>query len=84
VNANSRNSEPVSPPRKPIGAYTARERNGHRNDGPDDFRARAFAAMPVPASFPSSRWRWMFSTTTMGVVDHEPDRQHHGQQRQQV
>ena len=70
VKANSRNSEPVRPPRKPIGAYTAASVIVIEITGPTISRAPCSDA--CTGVFPSSRWRWMFSTTTMASSTTSP------------
>ena len=55
VNANSRNSEPVRPPRKPIGAYTAASVMVMEMTGPTISRAPCIAA--CTGGLPSSRCR---------------------------
>lgn len=55
VNANSRNSAPVRPPRKPMGAYTAASVIVMETTGPTISRAPFVAACTGGA--PSSRWR---------------------------
>ena len=70
VKANSRNSEPVRPPRKPIGAYTAASVMVIEITGPTISRAPFNEAWT--GGMPSSRWRWMFSTTTMASSTTRP------------
>ena len=70
MKANSRNSEPVRPPRKPIGAYTAAKVIVIEMTGPTISRAPCSAAWT--GALPSSRWRWMFSTTTMASSTTRP------------
>ena len=70
VKANSRNSEPVRPPRKPIGAYTAASVMVMEITGPTISRAPCIAA--CTGGLPSSRCRWMFSTTTMASSTTSP------------
>ena len=70
VKANSRNSEPVRPPRKPIGAYTAASVMVMEMTGPTISRAPCIAA--CTGGLPSSRCRWMFSTTTMASSTTSP------------
>ena len=70
MKANSRNSEPVRPPRKPIGAYTAASVMVMEMTGPTISRAPCIAA--CTGGLPSSRCRWMFSTTTMASSTTRP------------
>jgi hypothetical protein len=70
VKANSRNSEPVRPPRKPIGAYTAASVIVMEMTGPTISRAPCSEA--CTGDLPSSRWRWMFSTTTIASSTTRP------------
>jgi hypothetical protein len=82
VNANSRNSAPVSPPWMPIGAYTAASVMVMAMIGADQLaRADSAAWYGRP---PSRMWRSTFSTTTMASSTDQADRQHDRQQRQQV
>ena len=55
VNANSRNSVPVTPPRNPIGAYTAARVSVIEITGPAISRAPISAA--CGGLLPSSMWR---------------------------
>ena len=70
VKANSLNSEPVNPPRKPIGAYTAASVMVMETTGPTISRAPCIAA--CTGGLPSSRCRWIFSTTTMASSTTRP------------
>ena len=70
VKANSRNSVPVTPPRKPIGAYTAASVIVMETTGPTISRAPFSDA--CTGGRPSSRCRWMFSTTTMASSTTRP------------
>ncbi|MNO96108.1 hypothetical protein D3C76_877700 [compost metagenome] len=70
VRANSRNSVPVSPPIKPIGAYTAARVRVMAITGPAISRAPASAA--ATGDLPSSIWRCTFSTTTMASSTTRP------------
>ena len=81
MKANSRNIEPVSR-RRSRSAHNRGERDRHRDHRPNDFpRAlqrrlyRRFALLQMAVDVLHHH---------DGVVDHEPDRQHHRQQRQQV
>ena len=70
VNANSRNSVPVRPCVKPIGAYTA------ASVIVMDTIGTKISFMPTIAAStgfsPSSMWRWMFSSTTMASSTTRP------------
>ena len=82
VIANSRNSEPVSPPWKPIGAYTAASVIVIAMIGPTSSRAPISAASirgPALAHVPLD-----VLDHHDRVVHHQPDRQHDGQDGQQV
>ena len=70
VKANSRNSAPVSPDTKPIGAYTAASVIVMEMTGTAISRAPVSAASN--GCMPSSMWRWMFSTTTMASSTTRP------------
>ena len=70
VIANSRNSEPVSPPWKPIGVYTAARVIVIAMIGPTSSRAPTSAA--CTRVFPSRTWRSTFSTTTMASSTTSP------------
>ncbi|MNJ68756.1 hypothetical protein D3C77_650310 [compost metagenome] len=70
VRANSLNSAPVRPSRKPMGAYTA------ARVMVIDTTGMAISLAPSSAAsngvLPSSIWRWMFSTTTMASSTTRP------------
>ncbi len=70
VKANSMKSFPVSPPRNPIGAYTAARVSVITMTGNAISRAPVSAA--ASGSMPSSMWRWMFSTTTIASSTTSP------------
>ncbi|MCY1352082.1 hypothetical protein D9M71_157730 [compost metagenome] len=70
VKANSLNSAPVRPLRKPIGAYTAARVMVMVTTGTAISRAPSMAASN--GVLPSSMWRWMFSTTTMASSTTRP------------
>ena len=84
VKANSRNSEPVSPLVKPIGAYTAASVMRH-----GDRPAPKISRMPLIAASHRRHAALLDVAVDVlhhddGVVDDEADGQHHGEQRQQV
>ncbi|MCY1461998.1 hypothetical protein D9M71_797210 [compost metagenome] len=70
VRANSRNSAPVRPSRKPMGAYTAARVMVIEMTGTAISRAPSMAASN--GVLPSSMCRWMFSTTTMASSTTRP------------
>ena len=70
VNANSRNSAPVSPPWMPMGAYTAARVIVIAMIGPTNSRAASSAAWN--GRWPSWMWRSTFSTTTMASSTTRP------------
>ncbi|MNS91206.1 hypothetical protein D3C72_1252850 [compost metagenome] len=70
VRANSLNSAPVSPVRKPIGAYTAARVMVIDTTGMAISRAPSRAASN--GDLPSSMCRWMFSTTTIASSTTKP------------
>ncbi|CFP10590.1 Uncharacterised protein [Bordetella pertussis] len=70
VKANSLNSEPVSPPIRPMGAYTAARVRVMAITGPATSRAPTRAA--CTGDLPSSIWRCTFSTTTMASSTTSP------------
>ena len=70
VNANSLNSTPVSPDRKPMGAYTAASVIVMETMGAKSCRALASAASTRP--MPRSTRRCTFSTTTMASSTTRP------------
>jgi len=70
VSANSRNSAPVSPPCRPIGAYTAASVIVIAITGPISSRAPSSAACIL--DMPLRRWRSTFSTTTMASSTTRP------------
>ncbi|MCY1512518.1 hypothetical protein D9M68_469800 [compost metagenome] len=70
VKANSLNSDPVSPPMRPMGAYTAASVSVIAITGPATSRAPINAA--CTRDLPSSMWRCTFSTTTMASSTTRP------------
>jgi hypothetical protein len=70
VSANSRKSEPVSPPWNAIGAYTAASVIVIAMIGPTSSRAPLSAASSWLC--PSARWRSTFSTTTIASSTTRP------------
>ncbi len=70
VKANSVNSAPVSPPRKPIGTYTATSTTAIAMMGLANSRAARIAA--CAGFMPSSMWRLTFSTTMMASSTTRP------------
>ena len=70
VNANSRNSDPVSPPWKPIGRYTAASVTVIEMTGPTSSRAPRIAASK--GFIPSDKCRSTFSTITMASSTTNP------------
>ena len=70
VNANSRNSDPVSPPCNPIGRYTATSVAVIAMTGPTSSRAPLIAASTRP--MPSLMCRSTFSTTTIASSTTRP------------
>ena len=70
VNANSRNSEPVSPPWIPTGAYTAASVIVIAMIGPSSSRAASIAARC--GRLPACRCRSMFSTITIASSTTRP------------
>ncbi len=70
VNANSRNSAPVSPPWMPMGTYTAASVMVMAMTGPTSSRAPSSAAWYGVR--PSRMWRSTFSTTTMASSTTRP------------
>ena len=70
VIANSRNSEPVKPPWKPIGVYTAASVIVMARIGPISSRAPMIAAWM--RDLPSRTWRSTFSTTTIASSTTRP------------
>ena len=70
VKANSVKSAPVSPPRNPIGTYTATSTMAIAMMGLANSRAARIAA--CVGFMPSSRWRLTFSTTMMASSTTRP------------
>ena len=70
VKANSENSEPVRPPWKPIGMYTATSTTEIAMIGPASSRAAAMEASSGVC--PSFMWRSTFSTTMMASSTTRP------------
>jgi hypothetical protein len=70
VNANSVNSEPVSPPWKPMGTYTATSTTVIARMGPPSSRAASSEA--CMGDLPSRMCRSTFSTTMMASSTTSP------------
>ncbi len=83
VKANSVNSAPVRPPWKPIGTYTAISTTVIAMIGPPSSRAAISAASQRRLAFLLHVPVDVLDHDD-GVVDHQPDREHQRQQRQQV